>query len=241
MGAIFDGPAGTDASSAGSITFSSAISFFGSWKPQSLSSVLEIGVLSEGTVSGSLERSTLYSAASSASSCSSEISLDTMSETLLPSSPASCRIAVSLRASDALSGSVVTSSIDASARSLSAGNSSSETETPSTGIASSEAFSAETLSGFSICTEPSASFSLMPSSEVSVGTASEVILSSALLSGIRSAGAASSALAAVVSSAITGLETSSSGTIFFLAIMLSSCCYIFSGSCEPKNRWVPSS
>ena len=141
-----------------------------------------------------------------------------------------------LRASDALSGSVVTSSIDASARSLSAGNSSSETETPSTGIASSEAFSAETLSGFSICTEPSASFPLMSSSEVSVGTASEVALSSALLSGIRSAGAASSALAAVVSSAITGLETSSSGTIFFLAIMLSSCCYIFSGSCEPKNR-----
>ena len=198
-------------------------------------------MLSEGTASGSSERSTLYSAASSASSCSSEIPLGTMSETLLPSSSASCRIAASLRAFDALSGSVVISSTDASVRSLSVGNSSSETETSSTGIASSEAFSAETLPGFSVCAEPSASFPLMPSSEVSVGVASEVILSSALLPGIRSAGAASSTLAAVVPSSMAGLETSSSGTIFFLAIMLSSCCYIFSGSCEPKKRWVPSS
>ena len=199
-----------------------------------------MGVLSGDTVSGSSEKSTLYSAAS-ASSCSSEISWGTMSETLLPPSPASCRIAASLRASDALSGSVVISSIDASAHSLSVGNSSSEAEAASTGIASSMDFSAETLSGFSVCTEPSASFPLMPSSEVSVGVASEVILSSALLPGIRSAGAASSTLAAVVPSSMAGLETSSSGTIFFLAIMLSSCCYIFSGSCEPKKRWVPSS
>ena len=47
--------------------------------------------------------------------------------------------------------------------------------------------------------------------------------------------------AAALSSGATVLGVSSSGVIFFLAILVSSWHYIFSGSCEPKKRWVPSS
>ena len=133
----------------------------GSRKPQSLLLGAGRGVLSAGTASGSSERSTLYSGAS--------ICLVVQFWKLPWAYHVRDAIAVfacivqnrcftkGIRCTFRLSSH---SSTDASVRSLSAGNSSSETETSCYWHCSSEAFSAETLSGFSVCAEPSASFPL---------------------------------------------------------------------------------
>ena len=229
---------------------SSVTSLRGSRKPQSSSSASGGAASLDGTGSGSSERSMLYSGGSNAASCASCISgsfpgvISTPSASLSASGPAvsllraantlSTAAAIASAGSGPVSSSIGCSSMGAGAASSSAGIS-------AAGI-STEAVSARSSSLPSFGGSPP---TLVPSasSVASIaGTASAPRPSAVPLSpGRRSFCVMSPTSDAALSSGVTVFGVSSSGVIFFLAILVSSWHYIFPGSCEPKNRWVPSS
>ena len=228
---------------------SSGTSLRGSRKPQSSSSASGGAASLAGTGSGSSERSMLYSGGSNAASCASYISGSFPGVIFTPlTSPSSAfPSASSLRASNTLSTAAAIASAGSDPASSSAGCSStgagiaSSAGISDTGI-SAEAVSARSSPLPSFCGSPPTLIPSASSAGSVVGTASVPQSSAVPLSpGGRSFCVMSPTSAAVLSSSATVLGVSSSGVIFFLAILVSSWHYIFSGSCEPKKRWVPSS